>query len=105
MLRDKLVITHSSGEVVKVDETFGRCVSDYRTRDMGLKLLQGRLWAKQYYKGREMHEIIRQYRFHDGKKWTQWSEANIEKIELIRYYMSQGKEYQIRTLTVTDIEG
>lgn len=51
-------------------------------------------------------EIKYEYRWYDivAKEWEEWKPV-ISSIEDIRYYISQGNRYQIRTLTVTDIEG
>lgn len=51
--------------------------------------------------------IIKQYRSYDEqfRFWISWQNIDEEKEQFIRYCISQGKKYQIRTLTVTDIEG
>lgn len=54
-----------------------------------------------------MDKIIKQYRWYDTQwdRWEEWKVADTERVEFIRYCISNGNKYQIRTLTVTDVEG
>lgn len=54
--RGCVTVTHEpSGEVVKVDDSFGR--SQYKKRQLAIQLMRSRLWAEQNGYGRSTKEV------------------------------------------------